>query len=111
MRTSSRPSTIVIMGLAGAALAVACLSAPARAAGPETTPNPGVVETSPLNAPVRTYSNGARVPVPQPDQTGTTTVDPAPTGSVAPDPRRVPNPETTRNPLGCPQIDPLCQGR
>ena len=105
-------SSIFIAGLAGTVLAVAALSAPARAIETGGTPAPGVTETSPVGAPVRTYSNGARVPVPQPDQTGSVdSSDPASTGSVDPAMRRVPDPHTTRNPIGCPQIDPLCQGR
>ncbi len=108
-----RSSSSAITGLAGAVLVLAALSSPAGAAASGAAPTSGgVVETSPVGAPVRTYSNGARVPVPQPGQAGsTTTVDPAPTGSVDPAMRRVPDPHTARNPLGCPQIDPLCQGR
>lgn len=104
-------SSIVIAGLAGTVLAVAALAPAARAAEPERVPGT-VSETSPVGAPVRTYSNGARVPVPQPGQAGTVdAADPTATGSVEAAPRRVPNPNTRQNPLGCPEIDPLCQGR
>lgn len=102
-------SSIFVAGLAGTLLAVTALAPAARAAEPERGT---VSETSPVGAPVRTYSNGARVPVPQPGQAGTVeAADPAATGSVDPLMRRVPNPNTKQNPLGCPEIDPLCQGR
>ncbi len=112
MKLTSRHSSILVVGLTGAALAMGAFSAPARAQGPGDARASGVMETSPVGAPVRTYSNGVRVPVPQASPgTVDSTVDTTTTGSIDPAMRRVPDPRTNRNALGCPDIDPLCQGR
>lgn len=102
-----RPSMILTIGLSAGLLAGASLMSPASAQGVVTSPD-GVMETSPTGSAVRTYSNGVRVPVPQNPPSADEQIDPDRTGSIQ---RRVPNPHTTINPLGCPEIDPLCQGR
>ncbi|GGF81216.1 hypothetical protein GCM10007301_46680 [Azorhizobium oxalatiphilum] len=111
MRHLSRHSTILLIGLAAGVLMTPALVRPAAAQavmGPDMRQN-GLMETSPSSGTVRTYSNGARVPVPQNPPTEAERMDGDTTGSVTT--RRVPNPHTTRNSLGCPEIDPLCQGR
>ncbi|WP_029005974.1 hypothetical protein [Azorhizobium doebereinerae] len=107
-----RQSSILLVGLVAGALGGAGLLAPAQAQSTGSAGASGVMETSPAGAAVRTYSNGVRVPVPRssPDDAAMAP-DPDTTGSIAPATRRVPDPRTNRNALGCPEIDPLCQGR
>lgn len=119
-----RQSSILFVGLVAGALGSALGSAlggvglmtPAQAQSTGSGGAGGVMETSPVGAAVRTYSNGVRVPVPgsTPETTApgaAVAPDPDTTGSIAPAARRVPDPRTSRNALGCPEIDPLCQGR
>ncbi|TDT96764.1 hypothetical protein DFO45_1962 [Azorhizobium sp. AG788] len=101
-----RHGSILIIGLVAGALAAASAG---HSASAQTTG--GVTQTSPSGGAVRTYSNGVRVPVPQNPSAAQEREDGDVTGSVASRERRVPDPNTTRNALGCPQIDPLCQGQ
>lgn len=98
-----RNISVLIIALGAGALGLASL--PGAASAQTAT------QTSPAGAPVRTYSNGVRMPVPQNPPPAAERQEGDVTGSVSARERPVPNPNTTRNALGCPQIDPLCQGQ